>query len=184
MIAYLKGTILEKSLTYLIVNNAGLGYKVFVTPEFLQKSVGDEIALYTYMKVADDGQSLFGLPSFEALQFFELLITVSGVGPKVALAILSAAQIDAVKKAIAAQDAGVFTRISGIGNKTAERIIVDLKTKVGALSGEAGASSEIFDALLALGYNQKEVRDVSAKLDHSKTQEQQLKQALQMLSKG
>jgi Holliday junction DNA helicase RuvA len=184
MIAYLKGKILEKGLSYIILENSGIGYKVFVTPETLVKSAGDEVALYTYMKVADDGQSLFGLPNFDALQFFELLISVSGVGPKIALAILSAGQIGSIKQAIAAQDAGIFTRISGVGSKTAERIIVDLKNKVGALSGSASPSSEIFDALLALGYNQKEVRDVTSKIDHSKTQEQQLKQALQLLSKS
>lgn len=183
MIAYLKGKILEKSLTYIILENQGLGYKVFVTPEVLQKAVGDEATLYTYMKVADDGHSLYGLPSFQALQFFELLITVSGVGPKVALAILSAAPIESVKQAIANQDSAIFTRISGIGSKTAERIIVDLKNKVGPGDGSSGSGSEIFDALLALGYNQREVRDVINKVDGKKPQEQQLKQALQMLSK-
>ena len=83
MIAFLKGKILEKSLTYIILENQGIGYKVFVTPETLSHSIGDEVALYTYLKVADDGHSLFGLPEFSRLQFFELLITVSGVGPKV-----------------------------------------------------------------------------------------------------
>lgn len=183
MIAYLKGKILDKSLTYIILENQGVGYKVFVTPEALQKSVADEISLYTYMKVADDGHSLYGLPSFQALQFFELLITVSGVGPKVALAILSAAPIESVKQAIANQDSAIFTRISGIGSKTAERIIVDLKNKVGAADGSVSGGSEIFDALLALGYNQREVREVINKLDDKKPQEQQLKQALQMLGK-
>jgi Holliday junction DNA helicase RuvA len=183
MISYLKGKILEKSLTYVIVENNGLGYKVFVTPDTLTKAVGEEAALYTYMKVADDGQSLFGLPDFLTLQFFELLITVSGVGPKMALSILSAGQVESIKQAIANQDSAIFTRISGIGSKTAERIIVDLKNKVGAAVGGTGASSEIFDALLGLGYNQKEVRDVISKVDASKPQEIQLKQALQLLSK-
>lgn len=186
MISYLKGTILEKGLNYIVLLPAGggIGYKVFVVPEILSKSIGDELALYTYMKVADDGHSLYGLPDFEALQFFELLITVSGVGPKVALAILSNAKIDAIKNAIANQDAGVFTRISGIGSKTAERIIVDLKNKVGAAGVSFGAASDIFDALLALGYNQKEVRDVINKIDSAKPQEQQLKQALKLLGKA
>ena len=182
MIAYLKGKILEKSLAYIILENQGVGYKVFVTPEVLQKSAGDEIALYTYHKVAEDGQSLFGLPNFTDLQFFELLISVSGVGPKMALAILSAGQVESIKQAIANQDAGIFTRISGIGSKTAERIIVDLKNKVGAADGKSGGS-EIFDALISLGYNQREVREVINKVDHDKPQEHQLKQALQMLSK-
>ena len=141
MISYLKGIVLEKGLTYIILENGGLGYKVFVTPETLEFKTGEPVALFTHMKVADDGQSLFGLPDFATLQFFELLITVSGVGPKVALAILSAARVEAVRQAIANQDAAVFTRISGVGNKTAERIIVDLKNKVGIFeSSSAGGA--------------------------------------------
>jgi holliday junction DNA helicase RuvA len=183
MIAYLKGKILEKGLTYIILENQGIGYKVFVIPDVLSQSIGSEIVLYIYHKVADDGQSLFGLPDFAALQFFEMLITVSGVGPKVALAILSAAQVDAVKQAIAAQDSAIFTRISGVGLKTAEKIIVELKNKVGALGVSANASSEIFDALLALGYNQREVREMINKLDPSLSTQDQLKQALKVLGK-
>lgn len=184
MIAYLKGKILEKGLTYLIVENGGMGYKVFVTPDALSKTIGDEVSLFTYHKVAEDGQALFGLPDFNSLQFFEMLITVSGVGPKVALAILSAAKVDAVKDAIARQDTGIFTRISGVGTKTAEKIIVELKNKVGASTASGGSSSEVFDALLALGYNQKEVRETVQKIDSSLAQEQQLKQALKLLGKA
>lgn len=184
MIAYIKGQILEKGLTYLILENQGIGYKVFVTPDSLSKSIGEEIRLYTYMKVSDDGQSLFGLPTFNDLQFFELLITVSGVGPKVALSILSAAKISDVKNAIASQDAGMFKRISGIGTKTAERIIIDLKSKIGVISSQQSAvSTEVFDALLALGYNQREVREVINKLDSSASQQEQIKQALKVLGK-
>lgn len=183
MIAYLKGTVLEKGLTYIILENQGIGYKVFVIPEALEGKIGDAASFYTYMKVSDDGQSLFGLPDFGTLQFFEMLITVSGVGPKVALAILSAAKVEAVKQAIASQDPGIFTRISGVGLKTAEKIIVELKSKVGSLGASGGSSSEVFDALLALGYNQREVREVINKIDHTKPQEQQLKQALQMIGK-
>lgn len=184
MIAYLKGTILEKGLTYIILENGGVGYKVFVTPEALESKIGDTIALFTYHKVSDDGQSLYGLPDFSTLQFFELLITVSGVGPKVALAILSAAKVDAVRQAIANQDAAAFIRIAGVGTKTAEKIIVELKSKVGPGGSMAGAGSEIFDALLGLGYNQREVREVINKIDSAKPQGEQLKQALKMLGKS
>lgn len=184
MIAYLQGKILEKSLTYLIVENQGVGYKVFVVPEFLQLAIGDEVKLFTYHKVSEDGQALFGLPNFETLQFFEMLITVSGVGPKAALAILSAARPDAVKQAIANQDPGLFTRISGVGTKTAEKIIVELKNKVGALGAGLGKSSgEVFDALLALGYNSREVRGIIGKVDATASQGEQIKQALKLLSK-
>lgn len=183
MIAYLKGKILEKSTQYIILENQGLGYKVFVTPEVLEKSIGAELSLYIYMKVSDDGQSLFGLPDFESLQFFELLITVSGVGPKVALSILSAAKVSDVQNSIASQDAGMFRRISGIGTKTAEKIIVELKNKVSAISFQQSAGVEVFDALLALGYKQNEVREVVGKLDASLSEAEQIKQALKYLSK-
>jgi Holliday junction DNA helicase RuvA len=179
MISYLKGTILEKGLNYLILENQGIGYKVFVTPEALESKIGEAVSLYTYMKVSDDGQALFGLP------FFEMLITVSGVGPKVALAILSAARVEAVQQAIANQDAAIFTRISGVGLKTAEKIIVELKNKVGILQTASGltASSDVFDALLALGYGQREVREAVNKIDHSLPQGEQLKAALKLLGK-
>ena len=183
MIAFLKGTILEKGLTYLIIENQDIGYKVFVTPEYLQQNIGDQISLYIYHKVSDDGQALFGLPDFNTLKFFELLITVSGVGPKAALNILSAAPVDSVKQAIANQDAAVFTRISGIGLKTAEKIIVELKNKVTSDKSQV-TSSEVFDALLALGYNQREVREIINKIDSAKPQGEQLKQALKMLGKS
>lgn len=182
MISYIKGKILEKGLTYLIVENQGLGYKVFVTPEALERNIGDEVKFFTYHKISEDGQALFGLPTFSALQFFELLITVSGVGPKAAISILSAAPVESVKQAIASQDAGAFKRISGIGTKTAEKIIVELKNKVTTDKLQV-TSSDVFDALSALGYGQKEVRDVMSKLDSSKSQGEQLKQALQMLGK-
>lgn len=183
MIAFLKGTILEKGLTYLIVENSGIGYKVFVTPDVLLKNIGDEVSLFTYHKVAEDGQALFGLPDFNTLQFFEMLITVSGVGPKVALAILSSARVEAISDAIARQDVGIFTRISGVGTKTAEKIIVELKNKALVNSQESLGSTEVFDALLALGYHQREVREAVQKVDSSLTQEQQLKQALKLLGK-
>jgi len=186
MIAYLKGVILEKGLTYIILENSGIGYKVFVTPEILELKVGDGVGLYTYMKVSEDGQALFGVPDFVTLQFFEMLITVSGVGPKVALAILSAAKVDAVQQAIMSQDPAIFTRISGVGLKTAEKIIVELKSKVGSLETAPGigqSSTEVFDALLALGYNQREVREVVGKVDHTLSTAEQIKQALKIIGK-
>ncbi len=182
MIAYLKGTILEKGLTYIILENNNIGYKVFVTPETLEGKIGDVVALYIHMKVSDDGQSLFGLTDFGSLQFFELLITVSGVGPKVALAILSAARVDAVRQAIANQDPAIFTRISGVGLKTAEKIIVELKSKVTGDKLQV-TSSDVFDALIALGYNSREVREMINKLDSSLPQGEQIRQALKMLGK-
>ena len=183
MIAYLQGKILEKTAAYIILENQGVGYKVFVTPEILEQPLGQELRLYVYHKVAEDSQALFGLSDFESLQLFELLVTVSGVGPKVALAILSAARVSDIRQAIASQDSGIFTRISGVGTKTAEKIIIELKNKVIGSGSPAAGASEVFDALLALGYKQNEVRSVISKVDGSLTQGEQIKQALKFLSK-
>lgn len=182
MISYIRGNILHKGSNYVIVENGGIGYKVLVTPEVLEKNA-TTVELYTYLKISDDGQTLFGLPDLKTLEFFELLITVSGVGPKMALTILSAAKIDVLEEAIANGDADIFIRMSGVGRKTAERIILELKTKVGTLSTTTSGGSDIYDALIQLGYSAKEAREAIGKVDRSTPNEQQLKHALKLLAK-
>ncbi len=183
MISYLKGKILEKTTNFVILENQGIGYKVFVTPETLETGIGQEISLYTYQKISDDGHFLYGLPNFATLQFFEMLISVSGVGPKVALGILSSAKTGIIEQAIGNQDPEIFTRMSGVGKKTAERIILELKNKVSTLGIASNTGgSDIFDALVALGYKNYEVREAIQKLDTSLSTEQQLKEALKLLS--
>lgn len=185
MIAYLSGKILQKTASYLILEQNNIGYKVFVTPEILESANDQEISLYIYHKSGDDGQTLFGMPDFESLQFFELLITVTGVGPKMALTIISSSKIDILQQAIINGDSDIFTRMSGVGKKTAERIILELKNKVGGvLSGVSGGSSDLFDALIALGYNPREVRDAVSKVDSSQDTATQIKEALKLISKA
>lgn len=185
MIAYIEGKILQKGTNFLVVENQGIGYKVFVTPANLEAKLGQEVELYTYLKVSDDAQTLFGLPNFPSLQFFELLLTVSGVGPKVALNIIAAAKITLIEQAIVNQDSEIFTRISGVGKKTAERIILELKNKVlgTGLAETAGSGSDIYDALINLGYSHREVRNVIGTIDRTGPAENQLKEALKLLSK-
>lgn len=182
MIAFLRGNILQKTLTFLIVEQNGLGYKVFVTPELLERPTGSEVELYTYLKSSDDGQTLFGLPDFPTLQFFEMLMTVSSVGPKMALTIVSAAKIDVLQQSIGSGDANIFTRMSGVGKKTAERIILELKTKVGGGGLGSGGGTDLYDALISLGYNPREVREVLPKVDPTEDTQVQLKQALKFIS--
>lgn len=187
MIAYLEGTIIYTYPTYLIVNVGGVGYKVFTTPQLLQTPQGIPIKLFIYHKSGDDGQSLFGLADANSLHFFELLLTVSGVGPKIALSILSSGDTQTLKDAIGRQDSAFFSQMAGVGKKTAERIIVDLKDKIGLLVGEGGSangSSDVFDALLGLGYSTNEARKVLTEIDRNETMETQLKQALKLLSKN
>jgi holliday junction DNA helicase RuvA len=185
MIAFLRGTIREKGLGFLIVENQGLGYKVLVTPELLEAKHGETVELYIHHKSGDDGQILFGMPDFPTLQFFELLISVTGVGPKMALTIVSAAKIDTLSQAIVNQDVEIFTRMSGVGKKTAERIILELKSKIagGVLGTMPVSGSDIYDALIGLGYNAREVRTIIPQIDASAEMSDQLKQALKLLGK-
>lgn len=183
MISYLKGTVIHKGLNSVILETGGVGYKILVTPEVLERIAGDTLEIFTYLKVTDTEQTLFGLPDLRTLEFFELLITVTGVGPKMALTILSSAKVEVLENAIANADAALFTRMGGVGKKTAERIILELKTKVSALETAAGRGSDVYDALVALGYSSREVRDIIPKLDTALPSEVQLKQALKLLSK-
>lgn len=187
MIAYLHGKILQKTTQYIVLENAGIGYKVLTTPEILDMPFGTETALYIYHKSGDDGQVLFGMPDFDSLQFFEMLISVTGVGPKMALTIVSAAKIDLLQQAIMNADLEIFTRMSGVGKKTAERIILELRNKVtsgGILDGGNVSGSDVYDALSGLGYNPREIRETLPQLDATADTATQLKQALKLLSRS
>ncbi len=185
MISYLKGKVLQKTVQFVILENAGIGYKIFTTPEVLESPLGSDLELYIYHKSSDDGQTLFGMPDFESLLFFELLITVTGVGPKMALTIVSSSKIDMLQQAIINADSDIFTRMSGVGKKTAERIILELKNKIaGGILSSAGGGSDLFDALISLGYNPREVRDVVGRVDSTLDTATQIKEALKMIAKA
>ncbi len=186
MIAFLQGKILQKTIQYIVLENAGIGYKIFTTPEILEAPLNSEVSLYIYHKSGDDGQTLFGMPDFAGLQFFEMLVSVTGVGPKMALTIVSSTKIELLQQAILNGDLEIFTRMSGVGKKTAERIILELKNKVdagGILEGNSAVGSEVYDALTGLGYNPREIRETLPQLDSSADTAAQLKQALKILSR-
>lgn len=186
MISYIKGKIISKSADHLIIVTGGLGYKVYVTTAIVSDlSLGDEIELYLYHHVKEDGQSLYGFAREDELRFYELLITVSGVGPKSALNILASAKLDDLKAAIASGDADPLVRVSGIGRKTAERLIVELKNKVDFLASAAvggNASGDELEALIGLGYSAAQARNALSKVDKSITDSgERLRQALKYL---
>lgn len=185
MLSYLEGSIIASTQQYIIVLVSGLGYKVFTTPSFIGKPIGTPVKMFLYHKTSDDGQWLFGMETFEELQLFELLLTVSGVGPKSALGIISTYKPDQIMSAISKGDTALFTSISGLGKKSAERIILELKNKVGTLPGleHSGDHGSVIDALLSLGYQKYELSSVVSQLDHGSSTENQIKQALKLLSK-
>ena len=162
MIAHISGKIVEKFAGSVIVDVAGVGYEVIVpTNEFERAVLGDDIKFYTYHNITDRSQELFGFSSLAAKKLFELLITVQGIGPRAGVAIMSLGETEDVRNSIACEDAKFIQKASGVGKKSAERVILDLKDKVGmAISKHNSvgtnislASDEALEALIALGFN-------------------------------
>lgn len=164
MIAHVSGVLVEKFGSSVIVDVHGVGYEIQLAADDYDGAVLDSsVKYYTYHHIREQSQELFGFSSLTAKKLFELLITVQGVGPKAALAILSLGDSEAVRNAIASGDVVYITRASGIGKKTAERVVVDLSDKVGhairtdvniiGLSSYVPGNDEALEALMALGYN-------------------------------
>ena len=162
MIAHISGKIVEKFAGSVIVDVAGVGYEVIVpVNEFERAVLGDDIKFYTYHNITDRSQELFGFSSLAAKKLFELLITVQGIGSRAGIAIMSLGETEDVRNSIACEDAKFIQKASGVGKKSAERVILDLKDKVGmAISKSQNtenpyyfSSDEALEALIALGFN-------------------------------
>lgn len=164
MIAHIFGTVAEKFGNSVIVDVHGVGYEVQVPlGDYESALLNEEVKFYTYHHIREQSQDLFGFSTLAAKKLFELLITVQGVGPKAALAILSLGDSEVVRNAIANSDAVFVAKASGVGKKTAERVVVDLSDKVGlalrtnadhtGVSQIVAHTDEALEALMALGYN-------------------------------
>lgn len=187
MIGHLAGRVTAIRAGFAIISAAGVGYKVFATRELLLTlREGAEAALWTHLAVRESILDLYGFVSEEELRLFELLLTVSGIGPKSALAILDIASVETLRSAISAGNASYLTKVSGIGKKTAEKIVLELRDKIGAAAEGASASlkgdEEALEAMRALGYSQAEARDalraVPAQIERSNDR---LREALRIL---
>jgi len=187
MIGYLKGKIEYKGANYLIVETNGVGYKVFAPPMLLATiKLRDEASFFILTYVREDQITLYGFDTPKALEFFELLLTVSGVGPKSALGIMSLASVEMIKSAIVSEDPSVFTKVSGIGRKTAERVIVELKEKLKTEVDAAPVArehSDALDALMSLGYSNQEARDALKTVPKEADLQSKIKLALKALHK-
>ncbi len=193
MIAYLKGKVIHKTEKSIILLVDSIGYEVFLPNKFLTKIKKEpELDLYIYHKQKEDAQELYGFENLGEREFFVQLISVSGVGPKSALNVMSIASIQDSKEAIVSGDADIFKKVSGIGSKTAERIVVELKNKFSFLSTSSvnnkdlqdNSNLEIFEALNALGFNDNEVREVYNQIPKDlKTTSDKIKAALKLLKK-
>jgi len=164
MIAFVNGKVVEKFGNSVVIDVGGIGYEVQVAAGDYERAQPTEMMkLYTHHHVREQSEELFGFSTLAAKRLFEMLITVQGIGPKAALAILSLGEADAVRSAIASEDVNYVATASGVGKKTAEKLVVSLRDKVGAPSyvptrdGETGATinfagDEALDALMALGF--------------------------------
>ncbi len=166
MIGSVRGTVTHVGLDFALIEVGGIGYRVMAGAALLAKlRAGSEASVFTHHLVRDDQQALFGFATMEELTFFELLMTVSQVGPRLALAIVSAHPVTKLQLAIVTDDADVFTSVTGVGRKTAQRIILELKEKVHAAGIAAGATastdSDVVAALESLGYTASEARQAA-----------------------
>lgn len=191
MISHIKGTLEEKFGTNgVILDVSGVGYELMVpTPDFENVNLGEEKKFYTYHQVRENAEELYGFSSLVAKKLFELLISVQGIGPKAGVGILSLADVEEVRNAIANGDTAFISKASGVGKKSAERVIVDLKDKVG-IPSKYGATEvkygvkadkepdEALDALIALGFPLKEAAMALENVDPTLSVEERVKLAL------
>ncbi len=185
----IEGKIVQKYDKFLVLEANGIGYKIFISRETLSKmpQLGNSVKLFCSLEVRENAQDLFGFLSRDELDFYEILRTVSGVGPKSALSILALAPVRLIASSISQENISFLSKVSGIGRKTAEKIILELKDKVKFMSGGSQVGSEdgdILEALTGMGYA---MRDATHALEHLpkdlKDTTSRLKEALKILGK-
>jgi Holliday junction DNA helicase RuvA len=186
MIGHLKGTILSQNLRSVILDVSGVGYKIFTNTAVLSQNLNKTAEFWTYLAVRENALDLYGFQTKEELNFFELLISVSGIGPKTALGILSIASLSNLRHAIATGDTSHLVKVSGIGKKNAEKIVIELKDKIenmfefdgNSISGDV----DVLEALKSLGYGERESREALKKVSGTSDTGEKVRKALKLLS--
>ena len=188
MIGSISGTIRHKDLHSLLVDCNGVGYKIFVPTDIaLEAENGESVFLWTHLSVKETALDLFGFSEKEELDLFELLITISGIGPKTALGILNVASPATLRQAVASEDTSYLTKVAGIGKKNAEKIVLELRDKLVTskddIRKDLRGEGDVLEALISLGYNERDARDAVKKLpkDVEGTSER-VKAALKLLN--
>lgn len=198
MLYNIKGTLTVTDVNYIVVESNGIGFKCYSTLNTIKTigKTGSEVNVYTYLAVREDAMDLYGFATLAELDAFKLLITVSGIGPKAAAAILSELTPDRLAICIASGDAKAITKAQGVGKKTAERVVLELKDKMGSIavgdnasviSGAASVAqssntAEAVEALVALGYSQSDAAVVVGGMDKSLSVDEMIRRGLKQLS--
>jgi Holliday junction DNA helicase RuvA len=188
MIGRLRGTVADRRTESVILDVGGVGYRIAVTPRTLVAlpGLGEEAVLHTHLHVREDQLALFGFGSIEERDLFDLLLGASGVGPKVALAILATLTPDELRRAVAGNDLALLTAVPGIGKRSAEKLMLELRPKMDVLAeanSSSGAMSQAREALENLGYSSEEIRDSLSDLSHESPVEELVTMALRSLGK-
>jgi len=191
MIAQLKGLIKFKTEKFVILDVGGVGYRIFVSFETLSDiAEKEEVTFWTHLAVRENALDLYGFLGYAGLEFFEQLIQISGIGPKSALAVLAVAPLDVLKKAVASGEVSHLTKVSGIGQRLAEKIVLELKDKLKSIGSDSGFDNlkeeeEALEALRSLGYSLGESRKALRGLPEGTTgTESMIKEALRNVNKG
>lgn len=181
MIARISGTVVEQQEKGVVIETGGIGYMV-LTPAML--SLGETVTLYTHLIIRDDAHELYGFQTSEEKLLFNKLISVSSVGPKTALHILTLYPLQDLVRIITSGDAPAIALVPGVGKKTAEKIVIDLKDKLSGFSiSEQGAQNDLVEALLSLGYKEYQIRSIIPSIDTTVSLQKQIASALQLIKK-
>jgi Holliday junction DNA helicase RuvA len=190
MIGRLSGILLEKNPPQVLVDVQGVGYEVDVPMSTFYNlpAIGEKVTLLTHFAVREDGHFLYGFSAPQERETFRRLLKVSGIGARMALAVLSGMSVNDLAQTVARQDVGLLVKIPGIGKKSAERLLLELKDKIGGVEtslpvGE-GSRADILNALLSLGYNEREARAAMKPIPASLPTAEGIRQALKLLSKA
>jgi len=191
LISRIQGILVEKEFPQVIVSCQGVGYEIDVPMStfYPLPRTGEEVTLLTHLVVREDAHLLYGFLTAPERAAFRQLLKISGVGPKVALSVLSGLSVDDLASAVAAEDAGRLTKIPGIGKKTAERLVLELRDKlpkslaVARPEGAGAAGGDVVSALLALGYNEREAQAAVKQLAADLPLADAIRQALKQLAK-
>jgi len=186
MLVSLKGQISYKGADFIVLENNNIGYKISIAEQpLLDLLVGDQALIYIHDHVREDAHELFGFSSMSHLEFFWQIINVSGVGPKLGQKIMTASSLDGLKQSIMKGDVEFLTGISGVGKKTAQKIVLELKGSV-SLDDDAGdvEDNDVIDALVSLGYTRQDAREVLRMIPAEIAEaEKRIKEALKLLSR-
>ena len=184
MIARITGTVISANEKNIVVDTGAIAYRVFVTAETaLKKSIGDTVALWTSHIVREDSQELYGFEHTADQDLFELLLGVSGIGPKSALGVMNVATVGTIARAVHGNDVSYLTKISGIGRKTAEKILIELRDKLPNVQYEGSETAgDALDALIALGYTESASRDILRGISSELDTQARIREALRLLN--